>query len=164
MNKTIYALFIVELLWVGWIDFKTKKISNLWSMFHLLLAGLLYGLQSSTYFYSWEVFIFPIGALIIGFLLFLANVMGAGDSKFLASLFLIIPLNAQSIFLQKLILSTVITGSILLGLRILKNWPMLRAYLLSRHWKGLKEMVGSRFSYAPVIGVAWILLGVELWG
>jgi prepilin peptidase CpaA len=164
MTKVLYFFLISELLWVAWIDIQTKKISNIWSGLHVLLAFILYFLPITTYSFRWEVLIFPIGILVLGFLLYLVNVMGAGDSKYLASLFLIIPLDAQSIFLKKLIISTMMTGGLLLIFQILKKWPVLRAYLWSRYWKGLKETVRSRFSFAPVIGVAWILFGWELWG
>lgn len=164
MTAVIYCLLFTELVWVGWTDLQTKKISNGWILVNAVLAFVFYLLKTPSYEFSWGIFIFPLATLLVGFILFLIDVMGAGDSKFLASLFLTIPIDGQNIFLKKLILSTIITGTLLLAYRIFKQGPILKAYLISRHWGGLKKMIGSRFSYAPVIGVAWLLLGLELWG
>lgn len=159
----VFSLILLELLAVGWIDLKTKKISNKWIFVNLLASLILHVFVSSLYPLSWEVLIFPVGFIAIGFFLFLVNVMGAGDSKFLASLFLIIPLEYQIMFFEKLVVSTVLTGSVLLIYKIITNIDKIKAYLLSRYWIGIKEVIKSRFSYAPVVTVAWILLGFNLW-
>jgi prepilin peptidase CpaA len=100
---------------------------------------------------------------VIGFILFLFGVMGAGDSKFLASLFLIIPLEYHFPFFEKLILVTTVTGSSLLIFKAVKNRREMGFFILTKYWEGLKQLVRSRFSYAPVIVVAWILLGFHIW-
>lgn len=153
----------MELLIVGWIDFKTRKISNKWIFFNAGLAVLLHFLVKDLYPFSWEILIIPAAFIFIGFFLYLINVMGAGDSKFLASLFLVIPPEFHLMFFEKLVLSTVITGATLLMLQILRNGSTLKAYFISRYWAGIKDAIRSRFSYAPVIVVAWILLGFNLW-
>jgi prepilin peptidase CpaA len=107
--------------------------------------------------------LFPLGFIGIGFLLYLLNIMGAGDSKFLASLFLIIPLEFHLLFFEKLVISTVITGSVLITFKVFKNASTLKSYFISQYWKGIRDILKSRFSYAPVICVAWILLGFNLW-
>ncbi len=89
--------------------------------------------------------------------------MGAGDSKFLATLFLIIPLEYHLLFMEKIILSTMITGGLLVLLRMIKSIETLGSYLISGYWFGLKSMMKSSFSFAPVVAVAWILLGLHLW-
>jgi prepilin peptidase CpaA len=154
---------ICELLWVGWIDLKSKKISNSWGLFHISLSFVLYLSQVIPYSFSWEIFILPLSVFLIGFILYLIEIMGAGDSKFLASFLLIIPLRFQLMFLEKLIFSTILTGGILLTFRLVKSWSHLKAFLVSRHWRGIREVITSRFSYAPVILLGWILFGLELW-
>ena len=159
----IFALVLAELLFVGWTDFKTQKISNNWIAINFVVSIILHFTFQTLYPLSWEVLIFPLGFILMGFFLYLFHVMGAGDSKFLASLFLIIPLEYHLVVFEKLVLSTVVTGSCLLTYRVIKNHHTLRVYLLSRYWDGIKQTIKSRFSYAPVILVAWILFGFNLW-
>jgi prepilin peptidase CpaA len=159
----VFTLVLVELLVVGWIDYKTQKISNKWILVNAVTAVILHIVASHLYPLSWNLLLFPVGFIVIGFLLFLVNVMGAGDSKYLASLFLLIPLEYQLLFFEKLVVSTIITGSILLTIKVITERERLKAYLLSRYWPGIKDTIKSRFSYAPVVTVAWILLGFNLW-
>lgn len=161
--NAVFLLVFCELLIVAWIDFKTCKISNKWLLVNCLMALGFYLLLPEAYQFNWEIFIFPIGFIIGGFLLYLVNIMGAGDSKFLASLFLMIPLEYHFPYFEKLIISTVITGAILLLYRISINGGKLKAYLVNRYWEGIKVTIKSRFSYAPVILLAWMLLGRSLW-
>jgi prepilin peptidase CpaA len=123
----------------------------------------LYVLASDLYQLSWNIFIFPLGFVLIGFILFLLNIMGAGDSKFLASLFLLTPSEYQFVLFEKIILSTITTGTILVGVSFFINRKVLVAFTVNHHWKGIRDIIKSKFSYAPVISVAWILLGKELW-
>lgn len=88
--------------------------------------------------------------------------MGAGDSKYLATLFLLIPVEYHLLFLEKLILSTIVTGMIFLILKIIRSRKILGTYLIAGHWSGIKHLIKSRFSFAPVILLAWIFLGLEI--
>lgn len=159
----IFGVILAELLYVGWIDFKTQKISNKWIIVNIAMSVLLHVIAPILYPLSWEILLLPLGFLFFGFLLFLVHVMGGGDSKFLASLFLIIPLEYHFIFFEKLVLSTMITGAALLLYRLLKHPREIRTYVYTRYWAGLKQLIKSRFSYAPVIVVAWVLLGLQIW-
>jgi len=163
MNSWIFSIILIELAFVGWIDLKTKKISNYWIVFNLVLSTSLRFYFTEDYLWSWEILAYPLGWLIIGLVLFQLRIMGAGDSKFLASLFLLIPLDFHWPMLEKLLLSTLIVGSILLLTKILSDFAQFKAQLLTGYWKGLLKTVKSNFSYAPVILLAWLLLGAELW-
>jgi len=158
-----FSLILIELLIVSWVDFKTKKISNYWIMSNLIFATLLFSLGSHLYQLSWNIFLFPLGFIGIGFILFLVNIMGAGDSKYLASLFVVTPFDYHFIFFEKIIISTIMVGTILLISKFFKHRREMVAFTFNRHWKGIQEIIRSRFSYAPVISVAWILLGMEIW-
>ena len=159
----VFILIFIELIFVGWIDFKTHKISNRWVFLNIGLSIVFHLFIQHLYPLSWEVLIFPIGFIGIGFFLFLLNIMGAGDSKFLASLFLIVPLEFHMPFFEKILVSTLINGSILILAKTLFHRRTLYAYFISRYWNGIKEIIRSRISYAPVIVLAWLLLGIELW-
>lgn len=159
----LFTLVLFQLLVVGWIDFKTKKISNRWVLFNLVWALGLYLGWNGLYPFNWEIFIFPVSFVFIGFFLYLIKIMGAGDSKYLASLFLIVPLEFHMLFFEKLLIATICTGAILLTYRILKNGAKLKAYLINHYWEGIRLTLQSRFSYAPVIFLAWVMLGFDIW-
>lgn len=159
----VFCLVLIELSVVAWIDLKTKKISNKWILVNLVASILLHIVASSLYPLSWEILVFPVGFIVIGFFLYLLHVMGAGDSKFLASLFLIIPLEFHLIFFEYLVYSSIVIGVLLFLKHIIKNGAHLKAYLISQYWAGLKQTLKSSFSYAPVILVAWIILGFNIW-
>lgn len=159
----VFSLILIELMVVAWIDYKTEKISNKWILVNVLASVVLHATVRTLYPFSWEVLLFPVGFIIVGFLLYLLNIMGAGDSKFLASLFLIVPLEFHLMFFSKIVLSTIVVGATLLILRLIKHGPQLKAYFVSQYWEGVKTTLKSRFSYAPVIFIAWILIGMEIW-
>lgn len=161
MNLYLYLLLLLELFVVSFIDVRTKKISNLWSLLHILVfAGMC--------IFAGELpeaahFIFPLGMVIAGFVLFVFHIMGAGDSKYLASLFLLIPTPLHMPFMEKILIVTIFVGSILLLMKFVKSAAKIRAYLATFYLKALRAEIHSRFSYAPVILVAWILFGTALW-
>ncbi len=161
--KLVFIVVMIELLFVGWVDFKTKKISNYWVILNVILSMALYMMASDVYHLSLNILIFPLGFIVAGFILFLLNIMGAGDSKFLASLFLLTPSEYQIIFFEKILVSTIFTGALLLSFSFVRNRKVLIAFMINRHWRGIRDMIKSRFSYAPVISVAWLLLGRDLW-
>jgi prepilin peptidase CpaA len=159
----IYALILVELLIVSWIDIKIKKISNLWLLINLILAITFHFLFPDAYHVEWATFIFPVGWIVVGFILYVLGIMGAGDSKFLASLFLMIPLKLHEGMLEKVLYSTVVVGFVMLTFKIGRDFKKIKAYALSTHWQEFKQSIRSNFSFAPVVLLAWIMLGVEQW-
>jgi prepilin peptidase CpaA len=159
----IFAFILIELMLVAFIDYRTQKISNKWIFVNASFSIIFHFIFGALYPASLEILLFPIGFIFFGFLLYLLNVMGAGDSKFLASLFLMVPLEYHLLFFSKIVLSTIVVGVILIFLKIVKNGHLLKAYFLVQYWDGIKTTLKSRFSYAPVIFIAWIFLGIDLW-
>ncbi len=161
MNLYLYLLLLLELFVVSFIDVRVKKISNLWSVTHILIfTGMsvyVGAVPEIAHFY------FPLGMIVVGFILFVFHIMGAGDSKYLASLFLLIPTPAQMLFMEKLLTVTIFVGTILLIMKFVKSAAKIKAYLTTFYFKALRAEIHSRFSYAPVILVAWILFGTALW-
>ena len=162
MMSWLYYLILIQLLVISWIDLKKKKISNFWAIGNLLLALTIYLFMPATYPFTWEVLLFPMGFIGGGFLLFLLGVMGAGDSKYLASLFMLIPLEHHAIYFEKLLTATITVGALLLMQKLIVNFSKVRAYLFAYYWQGLKVAIKSKFSYAPVILLAWILLRFQV--
>lgn len=163
MSPFLFAFVAIELLAVAWIDLKHKTISNRWHLVNFLLAIGLYLALPETYQLKWEVLLFPVAYVLVGFFLFLAGIMGAGDSKFLASLCLLLPLEFQLPFFEYLVGATLIIGGSFLLYRLFRDRERVRAYLWTRHWQGIKLIIKSEFSYAPVILLAWVFLGVKQW-
>jgi prepilin peptidase CpaA len=161
MNPYLYVILLLELLAVSFIDMRVKKISNLWSIAHILIfVGMsIYSgaMPEITHF------IFPLGMLLTGFVLFVFHIMGAGDSKYLATLFLLIPTDLHMLYMEKLLTVTIFVGTILLIMKFVKSAAKIKAYLTTFYFKALRAEIHSRFSYAPVILVAWILFGTALW-
>ncbi len=163
MALSFYGLVLLELFIVAWVDIRSRRISNGWALANICIAPVLYFIAAPFYPLSWEALIFPLGFIVIGFLLYLLKIMGAGDSKFLASLFLLVPLEYHLPLFEKLVVSTAITGALLIIYRSFLNRGSLRAYVLTGQWAGVRQVLRSRFSYAPVIALAWILWGLNLW-
>lgn len=160
MNVLFY-LITFELLIVSVIDFKIKKISNYWTLVNLLLSIVFYAI--GTFPFEFNALVFPIGTIVVGFFLFLVHIMGAGDSKYLASLFLLLPWALQLKFFENVLLSTILVGGILLISKIIMSFKKLKGYALSFYLKGILLEIRSHFSYAPVLLLAWLLLGRDLW-
>ncbi len=161
MKIFIYVFILLQLLIVSFIDFKHKIISNWWHVFNLCAFVLFVSIGLLEF--DWRISYFSIGFIIFGFILFNFKFMGAGDSKYLAFLFLLIPYQFHWLFFDYLLVSTIAVGSILLLIRIIKNFSKIYAFFLSRFWTALRDIIKSEFSYAPVILLAWVLLGIKLW-
>lgn len=163
MNFTLYLIILIQLVIVSMVDLKTHKISNLWVMGNILAACILFFFFPDILTFSLEHLYIPLGFIVIGFVLFLLNIMGAGDSKYLASLFLLTSQTQQFELLQTLLVVTMVMGGLLLLVKVLKHWKTLKAYFVSGFFSGMKAIIRSKFSYAPAICLAWILWGVTLW-
>lgn len=159
----VYVLVLAELFLVAWIDIRKARISNYWFVINLLLALGFYIVPGQEYLWSWDVLLFPVGFIVVGFLLFLVNIMGAGDSKYLASLFLLVPLKYHYDLFERILLTTILLGLISLIMNLIKEKKKVQAFAVNRYWKGAFEAMKSRFSYAPVILIAWVSLGIFLW-
>jgi prepilin peptidase CpaA len=158
----LYLLFLVELVVVSWLDFKTKKILNIWTYLNLALAFTLIALNFSEP-WSYQQMFYPLIVFIAGFFLFIVKIMGAGDVKFLSSFLLCLPYNTQLIFGNQLLLSTIIVAGILLIVNFSRHLTLISSQLKIGNYKGIiQQCFGTKFSYAPVMLLAWIFAAKEL--
>jgi prepilin peptidase CpaA len=157
----IYLFLLIELIFVALIDFKTKKISNLWSIINLCFFVLTFFIFPEQYLLSFNIFLIPVCILIGGFGLYLMKIMGAGDSKYLFTFFLLTPLTLHETAFVYLAQSTIIIGLCILTYNSIKNFS--NFIFAIRTWdKALfKQIFGSKFTYAPVILFSWMWLGWE---
>jgi len=158
----IYWFLVVELAAVSWGDIRTQKIPNYWSFLNLALFVSLLILWPDHYPLAWSTFLYSVVFLLVGFVLFILKIMGGGDSKYLFSFFLLIPVALQSKALLSLLLSTVLIGSFMLLTNIGRNHEKIVAHLKAGYISGIKECFGTKFSFAPVILLAWLWLGWDI--
>ncbi len=159
----LFLFVLLELIAVAYLDVKYRVIKNLWSILNLVCATVLFMLFPDYYPLKFEMFQFSLAFFFVGFLLFLLKIMGGGDSKFLATFFLIIPFKLQeSVFLYLLII-TVIIGLLTLLKNIITQWNKLSESIKNRDVQGVKSCFGTKFPYAPVILITWVFLGLDLY-
>ncbi|MCO4753808.1 MAG: prepilin peptidase [Bacteriovoracaceae bacterium] len=158
----IYLFILIELVAVSYGDIKTNKIPNLWSIINLGAFSVLLLAAPQYYTLAPQTFLYSVVFLFVGFVLFLLRIMGGGDSKFLFTFFLLVPVSMHERTFYHLLLSTVLIGTFLLVQNTLSNWKTLIFALRTKDIKTVKSCFGTKFSYAPVILIAWLWMGWNL--
>lgn len=161
MPIPLYYFILLELVTVSFVDIKNKKISNFWPLLNICMFPVLCWLFSKYYYLSWTAFIFPGAFLFVGFILYLLKIMGGGDTKFLFSFFLIIPIQLHEQMFELLLLATLIIGSFVLITNLTNNIKKILLSLETHQYNEVKKFFGTKFSYAPVVLIAWIWLGFQ---
>lgn len=155
----VYLFLSIQLLFVAYTDFKTRTISNFWPIINIFLFINLMWIFPQSYSFKWQILIFPIAFIFVGFILFLMKIMGGGDSKYLSSMFLLIPIEVQDTAFIYLLYTTVIVGSTLIIFNLLKNFDRICLMAKTYDVNGIKKLFGKKFTYAPVIFIAWMWFG-----
>ena len=158
----IYLFVLIELVIVAYGDIKTNKIPNYWSLLNIATFLVLLWVAPDHYFFEFQTFIFSVAFLVVGFALFLLKIMGGGDSKFLFTFFLLLPVSIHEATFYHLLLSTVIIGGFFFLQNALKNFRTIFDAFLAYDLQTVKNCFGTKFSYAPVILVAWLWMGWTL--
>src|SRR5690554_2682257 len=158
----VYLFVLIELLAVSYGDIKTKKIPNFWSILNLFVFIVLLFVAPHHYSFEWQTFIFSIAFLVVGFALFLLKIMGGGDTKFLFTFFLLLPISMQEETFYYLLLSTLIIGGVFFLYNTLKNFGVIWESFRVGNIQAVKSCYGTKFSFAPVILVAWVWVGWTL--
>ena len=159
MPLSVYIYLCIVLLLVSYGDIKTQKIPNMWSILNIVVFLVLLFVFPQYYSFEFETFFFSIVFLIVGFALFLLKIMGGGDSKFLFTFFLVVPLQAHFVTLYALIIATVMIGSFFFITNFVKNFDKIIEYAKAKDAKNMKACFGTKFSFAPVILISWIFVG-----
>ncbi len=161
MLASIFFFILLELLVVSYSDMMYKKIKNIWSILNIIVYFIFLIIMPDNYFFSFSHIFYPLVFLFVGFLLFIVKIMGGGDAKFLATLFLLVPTYLQDKFLLLLLYSTIFVGVTMFMYNCYSNMQTLKLAWATRDIRLIKGVFGSRFTYAPVILIAWIWLGWE---
>lgn len=159
---SIYIGILLQLIIVSWKDISTRKISNLWVIANIIIFGALLFIFPEHYILKWQTFLYSVVFLVIGFILFLLNIMGGGDSKYLFSFFLLVPLKLQEHAFYYLLISTVVTGTMFFLMNLITNFSKLVVYFKNKDIQGVKSCFGSKFAFAPVILLSWVSVGILL--
>lgn len=156
MQISISLFLFIELSIVAYLDLKTRRIANGWIGLHLLFYLFLSLLFPHIYNLSFSILTYPLILFLGGFSLFVLNLMGGGDVKYLSSFFLLIPVNVHSEFFFFLLKTLIWVGGILfLYHTIVKRkliWYSLRACSL----RFVKEVYGQKTVFIPIVWIAWI--------
>jgi prepilin peptidase CpaA len=161
MNIIYYLVLLVNVLIVSVIDIKTKKIHNLWTLLHLFIYFILIIFSMNNVTFSIGHLFLPITIFVTGFVLFLVKIVAAGDVKYLSSFFLLLPESEQDVTFNFLLITTAVFGVFVLLLNILKNWQKIYIAILHSDGKTIKEVFGTKVPFAPLIGLSWILYGIQ---
>jgi prepilin peptidase CpaA len=105
------------------------------------------------------MFQFALVFIVVGFGLYMFKIMGGGDSKFLATFFLLIPLNFQEQVFYYLLIITIIVGLIIFINNLIVSHEKIIESIKNKNIDGIKSCFGSKFAYAPVILITWIWFG-----
>ncbi len=154
MNPVAAIYISLQIIVVAWFDFKTKKISNLWTILNFILYLIFPFLLPDVYSFKLSTWFVPLAFIFVGFVLFKVDVMGAGDSKYLFSLFLIIPQVKHEYFLMTLLSFTAVIGVILLAWRLISKAEQIKLIILTRAGS-FRDILGTKFTFAPVIMLSW---------
>jgi prepilin peptidase CpaA len=155
----VYLFLVFQLFFVAYGDFKNKKISNTWPLINIVFYILTVFLFSDYYKFNLTTFVFPIAFFVVGLILFIAKIMGAGDSKYLLSFYLLIPVELHEEAFLFLAYSTVVVGLSLLFTNLFKNLDIIVVAIRTKNLTLIRNIFGKRFSYAPVILVSWLWFG-----
>jgi prepilin peptidase CpaA len=155
----VFIFVSIQLLFVAYVDLKTRTISNIWMLINFIFFCLLTWIFPTLYIWKVSTFIFPLAFLFVGFLLFFLKIMGGGDSKYLSSIYLLIPFSHQEQVFLYLLYTTIIVGSSLLLINIIKNLDRIIMLLKESDIMGIKRIFGKKFTYAPVIFISWMWFG-----
>lgn len=161
MLATIYIFLFFELLFVGWIDLRFKRISNWWALMNIMIFISLMFMYPQIYGFHFATFFYALAFLIVGFTLFMVKIMGAGDVKYLFTFYLLVPSRYHDSAFLALLYVTVSVGIVLLAYNTLKNFNRIWYALVFRDVQMIKTIFGKKFSFAPIILASWIWFGWE---
>jgi prepilin peptidase CpaA len=155
-------MLLIELIIISILDIKTKKILNIWPILNITSFIILLFADPDRYHFIWQTFAYSGVFFVVGFVFFLLNIMGGGDSKFLFSFFLLVPLSLHETTFMLLLYSTFFMGSAFFLLNLIRHWQAIYITILTGEIKQVKNYFGTKFAYAPVILMSWVWLGIEL--
>lgn len=155
----VYIFLLIELIAVAYIDITQRKIANLWPVLNLFIFLLFIIFMQDVYRLEWNTFFYSIVFFSVGLALFALKIMGAGDSKYLFSFFLLVPVDYQESALLCLLYVTVLVGGVLFLINCWNERDKIVQAWKNKDIKMLKGIMGRKFAFAPVILLSWMWFG-----
>ena len=163
MLLSIYLFLILQLMIVSYVDIKIKKISNYWVLFNILIFTLFIFLFPGHYQFIFKTFILSFSLLVVGFVLFKLKIMGAGDSKYLSSFYLLIPLALQKEVLVYCLYSIMVAGCLILVFNTIRNFDKIIRAVKQSNMREITGIYGSKIPLIPVVFLSWMWFGIDFW-
>jgi prepilin peptidase CpaA len=162
VESFIYYFLLVQTFSVALLDIRDRKISNHWMIANMVIFIACVFIYPEVYSINYMTVLHSFSFIFAGFLLYSLKIMGAGDSKYLFSLFLLMPPTWLESAFVNLLLCTLTIGSFSLLTTIVKNFDEIMVCAKLGSAQGVKKCLGSKFPYAPVIFISWVWLGFKV--
>ena len=159
---SLFLYLMIQLFVVSYTDLKIKKIPNVWPITNLITFFVLFILFPGLYELSPRTLFYPVVFFFVGLFFFSIKIVGAGDSKYLVTLFLLVPLSFQEVALASLVEITFITGVVSFSINTIKNIKVIIRAFRERKINLIKQCYGKKFPFAPVILGSWIIFGWKI--
>lgn len=159
---TVYFFLLIELLAVTYLDILYKKIANIWSILNITTFLIFTIIFSESYKINFHTFYFSLVFFVVGLFLFAIRIMGAGDSKYLVSFYLLVPVHLHEEAIISLLYSTCLVGGASFVYNLFINRELIAKSFQRRDLKMFRSQFGKKFAFAPVILISWVWLGWKL--
>lgn len=163
MFLSVYLFLVSQLIIVSYMDIKIKKVSNYWILFNGLLFVFCLFLFPNQYHFIFQTFILPIILLVFGFIFFKFGIMGAGDSKYLSSFYLLIPLSLQKEASIYCAYSIIAAGCLALIINTIKNTNNIIKAIKQSNISEIQGIYGNKIPFIPIVFLSWIWFGIDFW-
>ncbi|MFN8369001.1 MAG: hypothetical protein U0T83_00075 [Bacteriovoracaceae bacterium] len=156
---TVLLIYTIVLAYIAIVDFKTRKIANYWSLFNLFFSITLFIFLPQHYILGYKHFFIPGLVFVAGFILYFMKIAGAGDVKFLSTFLIALPYDFQLLFVNKLVVSTIIFALTVMGIKIITQFKAFTDAIFSKNFQALRSVIfGSKFAYSPVLFFTLLLV------
>jgi len=161
LPKELFIFLFLELIAVAWIDFKYRKISSIWVFLNFSIFFLIYFILGLGLTFSLTQLYYPVIFFVVGFAFYTLRIMGGGDSKFLVSMYIILPVYFHENFLMSLLYVTTFVGLTQFIYNSIVGRDLLMKFWRQKSIKHLKQCYGKKFPFAPIILLSWIIFGMN---
>ena len=161
----LYFFLLFELLIITYLDIRYRKIPNQYIILNIILYFFFISIFKGHYSFTFGHYIYSIMFIALGFIFFLhpLKIMAGGDSKLLASLFLLVPTYFQDLFLLNLLWVTILVTSFFIILNIFENLSNIIEHIRRKNYSKIYAF-GMKIPFTPVILLSWGWLGIEIYG
>ena len=156
LSLQLVIFLLIQLLAVAWIDFKYRKIANAWSVLNVAIFIISFFFINNSGF-EFGHFYYPVIFFLVGFAFYTLRIMGGGDSKYLVSIYLLIPRYFHEGFLYVLLYVVVFIGVTQFIYNTYSGRKLLVDFWKYKDVVYLKNCYGKKFPFAPLILLSWII-------